>query len=87
MDRLLLGIFGFMSVTIFVAGIGLRYFLERWGTARKCWTYYTSQTRPPFAVLAHGMAAVAFWRAGLMLKTLGKTRLIEESPDAATPDP
>jgi hypothetical protein len=23
-----------------------------------------------FAVLAHGMAAVAFWRAGLMLKTI-----------------
>jgi hypothetical protein len=52
----------------FVAGTGLGYFLELWGTTRECWTYYTYQTPPLFAVLAHGMAAVAFWRAGLMLK-------------------
>ena len=54
----------------FIAGTGLGYFLERWGTTRECWTYYTNQTPPLFAVLAHGMAAVAFWRAGLILKTL-----------------
>lgn len=59
---------------VFVAGIGLGYFLELWGTTRQCWTYYTYQTPPLFAVLAHGMAAVAFWRTGLMLKMLG-TRL------------
>lgn len=46
----------------FVAGAGLGYFLERWGTTRFCWTYYTGETPPSFAVLAHGMAAVAFWR-------------------------
>jgi hypothetical protein len=46
----------------FVAGSGLGYFLELWGTTRRCWTYYTFQTPPLFAVLAHGMAAVAFWR-------------------------
>jgi hypothetical protein len=55
----------------FVAGAGLGYFLELWGTTRECWTYYTFQTPPLFAVLAHGMAAVAFWRAGLVLKMLG----------------
>ncbi len=55
----------------FLAGAGLGYFLEVWGTTRECWTYYTNQTPPLFAVLAHGMAAVAFWRAGLLLKTLG----------------
>ncbi len=55
----------------FMAGAGLGYFLERWGTTRECWTYYTFQTPPLFAVLAHGMAAVAFWRAGLVLKMLG----------------
>jgi hypothetical protein len=54
----------------FVAGAGLGYYLELWGTTRECWTYYTYQTPPLFAVLAHGMAAVAFWRAGLMLKTV-----------------
>ncbi len=54
----------------FVAGAGLGYYLELWGTTRECWTYYTYQTPPLFAVLAHGMAAVAFWRAGLMLKTI-----------------
>jgi hypothetical protein len=54
----------------FAAGAGLGYFLELWGTTRECWTYYTYQTPPLFAVLAHGMAAVAFWRAGLVLKML-----------------
>lgn len=54
----------------FIAGSGLGYYLELWGTTRQCWTYYTYQTPPLFAVLAHGMAAVVFWRAGLMLKTL-----------------
>jgi len=29
---------------------------------RECWTYYTLETPPLFAVLSHGMAAVAFWR-------------------------
>ena len=52
----------------FVAGAGLGYYLELWGTTRECWTYYTLQTPPLFAVLAHGMAAVAFWRAGLVVK-------------------
>jgi len=56
------------AVLTFLAGAGLGYFLELWGTTRQCWTYYTFQTPPFFAVLAHGMAAVAFWRAGLMVK-------------------
>ena len=55
----------------FVAGAGLGYYLELWGTTRECWTYYTYQTPPLFAVLAHGMAAVAFWRAGLVVKMIG----------------
>ena len=46
----------------FIAGVGLGFFLELWGTTRLCWTYYTLDTPPSFAVLAHGMAAVAFWR-------------------------
>ncbi len=50
------------AVLVFTAGSGLGYFLELWGTTRQCWTYYTWQTPPFFAVLAHGMAAVAFWR-------------------------
>lgn len=54
----------------FIAGSALGYYLELWGTTRECWTYYTNQTPPLFAVLAHGMAAVAFWRAGLLLKTV-----------------
>ena len=56
------------AVLTFLAGAGLGYFLELWGTTRQCWTYYTFQTPQFFAVLAHGMAAVAFWRAGLMMK-------------------
>lgn len=56
------------AVITFTVGAGLGYFLERWGTTRACWTYYTGQTPPLFAVLAHGMAAVAFWRTGRMLQ-------------------
>jgi hypothetical protein len=59
------------ALLTFIAGCGLGYYLELWGTTRECWTYYTYQTPPLFAVLAHGTAAVAFWRAGLMLKMLG----------------
>ena len=58
------------ALLTFIAGSGLGYYLELWGTTRQCWTYYTYQTPPLFAVLAHGMAAVAFWRAGLVLKTI-----------------
>jgi hypothetical protein len=58
------------ALLTFIAGSGLGYYLVVWGTTRECWTYYTNQTPPLFAVLAHGMAAVAFWRAGLMLKML-----------------
>jgi hypothetical protein len=60
------------ALLTFIAGSGLGYYLEVWGTTRECWTYYTYQTPPLFAVLAHGMAAVAFWRAGLMLKMIGE---------------
>ncbi len=64
-----------MAVLTFLAGAGLGYYLELWGTTRQCWTYYTYQTPPFFAVLAHGMAAVAFWRAGLVVKLVwGKLR-------------
>jgi len=58
------------SLLIFFAGVGLGYFLELWGTTRECWTYYTAEKPPLFAVLAHGMAAVAFWRTELLLKKL-----------------
>jgi hypothetical protein len=59
------------ALLTFLAGSGLGYYLELWGTTRECWTYYTFQTPPLFAVLAHGMATVVFWRAGLILKMLG----------------
>ncbi len=59
-----------LAVLTFAAGTGLGYFLERWGTTRLCWTYYTQAKPPLFAVLAHGMAAVAFWRTGLLLMRL-----------------
>ncbi|NWF63061.1 MAG: hypothetical protein HXY38_02040 [Chloroflexi bacterium] len=60
------------ALLTFIAGTGLGYFLELWGTTRQCWTYYTFETPPVFAVLAHGMAAVAFWRAALLMKLMGE---------------
>jgi hypothetical protein len=57
-----------LAIITFVAGAGLGYYLELWGTTRECWTYYTFQKPPLFAILAHGMAAVAFWRAELLVK-------------------
>jgi len=72
------------ALLTFIAGSGLGYYLELWGTTRECWTYYTHQTPPLFAVLAHGMAAVAFWRAGLMLKMLwGRFGLAKPQPGPA----
>jgi hypothetical protein len=59
------------ALLTFLAGAGLGYYLELWGTTRQCWIYYTLETPPLFAVLAHGMAAVAFWRSGLILKKVG----------------
>lgn len=63
-----------LAVLTFVAGSGLGYFLELWGTTRACWTYYTQQTPPLFAVLAHGMAAVAFWRGKKILAQFCKNK-------------
>ncbi len=56
------------SLLTFLAGSGLGYFLELWGTTRLCWTYYTLEQPPLFAVLAHGMAALAFWRSAELLQ-------------------
>ncbi len=73
----------------FVAGAGLGYFLELWGTTRECWTYYTFEKPPLFAVLAHGMAAVAFWRAGQLMKQVWErvsqptSRIHENRKDSA----
>lgn len=72
------------ALLTFFAGSGLGYYLELWGTTRECWTYYTYQTPPLFAVLAHGMAAVAFWRAGLMLKTIRERFRLSEPEQAST---
>lgn len=57
---------------ILLVGTFLGYFLERWGTTRLCWTYYTGGTPPFFTTLAHGMASVAVWRVYKLYLRLGK---------------
>lgn len=56
------------ALITFLAGSALGLFLEIWGTTRLCWTYYTHQTPPLFAVFAHGLASLAFWRVGNIVK-------------------
>lgn len=58
------------TLFIFIAGAALGYFLELWGTTRHCWTYYTFETPPLFAVMAHGMASVSFFRVQKILKKI-----------------
>ncbi len=69
----------YKMVSIFLMGAALGYFLELWGTTRECWTYYTLEQPPVFAVFAHGMASVAFWRAILILQWIWN-RLIRKNP-------
>ena len=63
------------SVTLFLAGAGLGYFLELWGTTREAWQYYTLEAPPLFAVLAHGLASVAFWRTVILFKYMNSSIL------------
>ncbi len=60
-----------IAVLTFAAGAGLGYYLELWGTTREAWTYYTLEQPPLFAVLSHGIAAVAFWRCVLLVEKAG----------------
>ncbi len=75
-----------LALLTFAAGAGLGYFLELWGTTRECWTYYTGQTPPLFAVLAHGMAAVSFWRSVRLMEML-LDKVIRASQSQATQSP
>jgi hypothetical protein len=69
-----------LALITFLAGSALGYFLEVWGTTRACWTYYTLETPPFFAVLAHGLAAFSFWRVGVLFKgVVGRLTLIPGS--------
>jgi len=73
-----------VAVLTFAAGSGLGYFLELWGTTRECWTYYTLETPPLFAVFAHGMAAVAFWRTALLLQSIAKKLMTNGETETQT---
>jgi uncharacterized membrane protein YoaT (DUF817 family) len=59
-----------LDLLTFICGAALGYFLETWGTTRECWAYYTGQRPPLFAVLAHGIASVAFWRMASLARSL-----------------
>jgi hypothetical protein len=71
------------KLLFFIIGSILGYFLERWGTTRQCWAYYTGGTPPFFTVLAHGMASVAIFQVyeiyNMLLCGLINKRDIEKS--------
>jgi hypothetical protein len=46
------------DVALLLGGTALGCLLERWGTTRGCWIYYTGETPPPIACVAHGFVAV-----------------------------
>jgi hypothetical protein len=73
-----------VAVLTFAAGSALGYFLELWGTTRECWTYYTLATPPVFAVFAHGMAAVAFWRTVLLFQMISRRLPVYSKASAPT---
>lgn len=54
----------------FAAGALVGYPLERWGTTRGCWTYWSGELPPLVAVLAHGFATVAFARGAALVAGL-----------------
>jgi len=49
------------TIYYFIAGSGLGYFLELWGTTRECWIYYSGEKPPLFTIFAHGFATVSVW--------------------------
>jgi hypothetical protein len=67
------------ALLTFLAGSALGYFLEIWGTTRECWTYYTRETPPVFAVFAHGLAAFAFWRVAGLFRKIIVERFLQQS--------
>jgi hypothetical protein len=50
------------DLSLLLGGTALGIFLEYWGTSRASWTYWTHETPPPVAAVAHGFSAVAFQR-------------------------
>ena len=61
-------------VLILIAGTSLGYFLEYWGTTRRCWIYYTEEPLPLMIIFAHGVASVGFTR-GVMLIQFFMTKM------------
>jgi uncharacterized membrane protein YoaT (DUF817 family) len=63
-----------IDVCRILAGAVLGFLLERWGTTRGCWTYWSGGLPPPAAVVAHGIATIAFARGTALLLRLRRTR-------------
>jgi len=62
------------DIVIFIAGATAGIFLEYWGTSRYCWMYWTGQTPPLQAVLAHGFASISFARGVQLLEFVVRRR-------------
>jgi hypothetical protein len=60
------------DMALFLVGSSAGIFLEYWGTSRHCWSYYTQQTPPLEAILAHGFASIAFARGAELLTQRGR---------------
>jgi hypothetical protein len=69
---MLVGVQRDRDMALFLVGAGAGIFLEYWGTSRRCWTYYSHQTPPIEAILAHGFASIAFARGADLLARRGR---------------
>ena len=66
------------ALLTFIAGSGLGYYLERWGTTRECWTYYTNQNSAAVCSLCTRDGSRCILEGGINVENaLGEIQVLE----------